>query len=199
MINKLKFFFWYWQRLRYSKVADIHSSAKIHFSAVIYNCRRNKNLISIGYNSHVVGELLTFSHGGEIRIGEWSYIGRNSRVWSAKRIKICNRVLISHDVNIFDSLTHPLNPNDRHTHFVEVVTSGFPKTLSVDIKEAEILIEDDVWIGCQAIILRGVTIGRGAVVAAGAVVTKNVPPYTVVAGNPAVIVKELNVDEWQGE
>ncbi len=52
-----------------------------------------------------------------------------------------------------------------------------------------VLIDDDVWIGSRAIILRGVRVGRGAIVAAGAVVTKSVPPYSVVGGNPASIIK----------
>lgn len=53
------------------------------------------------------------------------------------------------------------------------------------------MIENDAWIGCCSIILKGVHIGKGAIVAAGAVVTKNVKPWTVVAGNPAVEVKKL--------
>jgi acetyltransferase-like isoleucine patch superfamily enzyme len=52
-----------------------------------------------------------------------------------------------------------------------------------------VVIEDDVWVGTRAVILRGVTIGRGAVIGAGAVVTKSVPPYAIVAGNPARVVR----------
>jgi acetyltransferase-like isoleucine patch superfamily enzyme len=64
-----------------------------------------------------------------------------------------------------------------------------------DVKEkrkqddADVIIEDDVWIGSHAIILKGVTVGRGGIVSAGAVVTKDVPPYAVVAGSPARLVK----------
>ena len=54
-----------------------------------------------------------------------------------------------------------------------------------------ITIGDDVWIGCNSIILKGVKIGNGSIVAAGSVVTKSVPPFSLVAGNPAKIVKEL--------
>ncbi|MEH7581800.1 DapH/DapD/GlmU-related protein, partial [Priestia megaterium] len=56
-------------------------------------------------------------------------------------------------------------------------------------KREPVIIEDRVWIGARCIILPGVTIGKGATVGAGAVVTKDVPPYTVVAGNPAKVVK----------
>jgi acetyltransferase-like isoleucine patch superfamily enzyme len=58
-----------------------------------------------------------------------------------------------------------------------------------------VVIEDKVWIGFNVIILKGVRVGEGAVVAAGSVVTKDVPPYCVVAGNPAHVVKELAEDE----
>lgn len=57
---------------------------------------------------------------------------------------------------------------------------------------APIVIEDNVWIGEYAAVLKGVTIGTGAIVASHAVVTKDVPPYTIVAGNPARVVKELD-------
>lgn len=55
--------------------------------------------------------------------------------------------------------------------------------------DKDVVIEDGVWVGCYAIILKGVTVGRGAVVAAGAVVTKDVPPYAIVGGNPAKVIK----------
>lgn len=67
----------------------------------------------------------------------------------------------------------------------------------VDVREDEkredddlgVVIEDDVWIGTRAIILHGVNIGRGSIVGAGAIVTKSVPPYSIVAGNPAVVMR----------
>ena len=59
------------------------------------------------------------------------------------------------------------------------------------VNSKPIKICNDVWIGMNAIILKGVTVGEGAIVAAGAVVTKDVAPYTVVAGNPAVMVKVI--------
>jgi maltose O-acetyltransferase len=53
-----------------------------------------------------------------------------------------------------------------------------------------VIIEDDVWIGARVIILKGVRVGRGAIIGAGAVVTKNVPPFSVVAGNPARVIRK---------
>ena len=65
------------------------------------------------------------------------------------------------------------------------------------MNERPIIIEDDVLIGCQSIILSGVKIGKCSVVAAGSVVTKDVPEYTVVAGNPAKLLRTITRDEEQ--
>ena len=76
--------------------------------ARIRNIRGDSDKIVVGRHSRILGELLTFAHGGEIQIGEWCYLGEGSRIWSAASIVIGNRVLISHAANIFDNLTHPL-------------------------------------------------------------------------------------------
>ena len=59
------------------------------------------------------------------------------------------------------------------------------------VKTKPIVIEDDVWVGFNSIILKGVTIGKGSIVAAGSVVSKDVEPFTVVAGNPALVIKKM--------
>ena len=64
-----------------------------------------------------------------------------------------------------------------------------------DVIRKPIVIKDKAWIGFNSIILKGVTIGEGAIVGAGSVVTKDVPPYTIVAGNPARIVREIPENE----
>lgn len=91
--------------------------------------------------------------------------------------------MISHGVNIFDNQTHPLMPQARHNHFRSIMEGGHPR--NIDLGDSAVSIQDDAWISAGAIILKGVTIGHGAVVGAGSVVTRDVPPLTVVAGNPA--------------
>jgi len=162
-------------------------------SAKIINIPGNPELISIASNSHVLGELLVFAHGGKIVVGQDCYIGADSKIWSAGLITIGNRVLISHNVNIFDSHTHPIRASKRHEQFMNITSIGHP-TL-IDLNESQVLIGDDVWVGAMATILKGVTIGEGAIVGAGSVVTKDVPPWTIVAGNPAKIIRELGPDE----
>ncbi len=116
-----------------------------------------------------------FITGYGIHIGHNTVINRQSYLDGRVPLYIGNNVNISHQVMIH-TLTHdPQNPD-----FVCV--------------EAPVHIGDYVWIGARAIILPGITIGDGAVVGAGAVVTRDVEPYTIVAGNPARVLKKRNRD-----
>lgn len=164
-------------------------------SARIRNIRRRHECIRVGANTTIAGELLVFAHGGEIQLGEWCYVGEGTRIWSASRILIGHRVLIAHNTNIFDSLTHPLDAAKRHAHYRAIVSSGHPK--DVDLGENAVEIGDDVWIGANCSILRGVTIGAGAIVGTGSVVSHDVPAGLIVAGNPARVIRAIdgNTDE----
>jgi len=180
-------------RLLRRRQYSIEPGAVIHDTARIFNNTGTRSAISIGRFTHIRGELFTFAHGGEISIGEYCYIGESSRIWSARSIRMGNRVLIAHNVTILDSLTHPIGARARHEHFKYIITEGYPDR--IDLGERAVDIGDDVWIGCMSVVLRGVSLGRGAIVGAGSVVTENVPPWTLVAGNPARIIRELGGDE----
>jgi len=180
------------QRLIGRATCRLKLDAVLGARARIRNIRGDTDKIIVGQHSRILGELLTFAHGGEIKIGEWCYVGESTRIWSAVSIAIGNRVLISHSANIFDNLTHPLGAAARHEQIKQIFTRGHPVEVSLD--ESPVRICDDAWIGAGAMVLRGVTVGEGGVVAAGAVVTKDVPPFSVVAGNPAVLVRELPAD-----
>jgi len=109
-----------------------------------------------------------------LEIGDKSYINHDSEIRCREHISIGNNVNIAYNVLIQDS--------DYHTMYDEQ-GRGKPHTLPI-------VIEDDVWIGANAIILKGVTLGKGSVVAAGAVVTKSAPAYSLIGGNPARIIKQ---------
>ncbi len=187
----------FFHELYYRQVATIHRSAQLLDGAKIENALKDPNIINVGANTVLQGVLLVFGHGGNIEIGQWCYLGLDSRIFSAVKVKIGDRVLISHGVNIQDTNCHPLEADVRHEHFVKIVMEGYPRDAGsrtvADIVSAPILIEDDVWIGCNSIILKGVTIGARSIVAAGSVVTKDVPAGSIVAGNPARVVKQLEV------
>ncbi|KRR23765.1 acyltransferase [Bradyrhizobium retamae] len=181
------------QRLIGRATCRLQRDAVLGSRARIRNIRGDTDKIVVGQHSRILGELLTFAHGGEIKIGEWCYVGEDSRIWSGASIVIGNRVLISHSVNIFDNLTHPLRAAKRHEQIRQIFTRGHPREISLD--ESPVTICDDAWIGAGAMVLRGVTVGKGGVVAAGAVVTKDVPAFSIVAGNPAERIREIPPDE----
>lgn len=106
--------------------------------------------------------------GGRIRIGDGTYLNRNTTVISARDVRIGCNCKIAWDVVIMDTDQHPIDGVDR---------------------SAPVWIEDDVWIGCRAIILKGVHVGRGAIVGAGAVVTNDVPAGACVTGPAAAVVR----------
>jgi len=131
-----------------------------------------------------MGEFLIISPSGSIQFGDWCYFGPNSKIWSMESVRIGNRVTISHGVHIFDNNSHSISAEQRHLRFQELMKYG--RHLEPEpVKSKPIIIEDDVWIGFNAAVMKGVRIGRGAIVAACAVVTHDVAPFTIVAGNPA--------------
>jgi acetyltransferase-like isoleucine patch superfamily enzyme len=184
----------YWTKKILGKATcSLSRGAKLSFTARIRNIRGLTSAIKVGDRSFIAGELLTFAHGGQIEIGQWCYIGEGSRIWSAGRIDIGDRVMISHNVNIFDNLTHPVDPVLRHQHFRAIASVGHPHR--IDLGERPVRINDDAWIAAGAMVLRGVTIGKAAIVGAGAVVTHDVPPFAIVAGNPARVIRYVKSDE----
>lgn len=154
------------------------------YSSCEINNRRPKDSIRIGKGSKIMCKMETYKYGGCIKIGDHCFIGDGSRIWSSASVTIGNRVLISHNVNIHDTNSHSMSAKSRHEHFNDIFYNQPCETLD-EIPAKPIVIEDDAWIGFGSAIFKGVTIGQGAVVAAMSVVTKDVPAYTVVGGNPA--------------
>lgn len=176
-----------YKMLRFRKYAsfgaDLEISARSDCSAM------QPGTITIGDHCRVFGRLQT-QDSGEIRIGNHSCVYLDSIIGSVSSIRIGDYVVISNHVHIYDNNNHPTDPQVRKNMCI----AGFDGDawLWRHSDSAPIVIEDNVWIGEYAAVLKGVTIGTGAVVASHAVVTKDVPPYTIVAGNPARVVKELN-------
>lgn len=191
-VGDINFNYWL-KRMLGRATCELGKNTRLYGSARIQNARGSSHSIRIGNHSIIKGELLVFAHGGEIAIGEWCYVGEGTRIWSAQSIKIGSRVLISHNVNIFDNLTHPLSASARHRQFVQISRVGHPT--QIELGERAVIVDDDVLIGAGSTILRGVKIGQGAVVGAGSLVNHDVPAWVVVAGNPARIIREIPESE----
>jgi acetyltransferase-like isoleucine patch superfamily enzyme len=134
---------------------------------------RRANPLGIGHP--VV--LATIKEGAQLKIGD-NFAMSGGSLCVVERIVIGNNVALGAGVHIVDTDFHPLNSQIRHL---------FPNTAD----SAPVVIEDDVFVGMNSIILKGVTIGRRSVVGAGSVVARDVPPGVVVAGNPAKVIREI--------
>lgn len=165
--------------------ACVGSGTQFGARARVINIRRIRENIRVGNNCAINGDLVVFGHSGKIDIGDWCYIGEGARVWSSEHVMIGNRVLVAHNVDIHDTNSHPVDAVSRHMHFVAIKETGHPNVIS-DIGSRPVVIEDDVWIGFGSIILKGVHIGSGAIIGAGSIVTRDIPPNCIYAGGRIV-------------
>lgn len=108
---------------------------------------------------------------GLVEIGDYSFLNDRTEVHCKKHVSIGRYCLIAWAVTIMDTDYHGIGKNARQT--------------------APTIVEDGVWIGNNSLITKGLTLGKGCVVAAGSVVTKDVPPFTIVGGNPAKVIREI--------
>lgn len=115
-------------------------------------------------------------YGSNIHVGENFYANFNCVILDVCEVRIGNNALLGPAVQIYTA-THPLDYIERNSG----LENGKPVTIG-----------DNVWLGGACVIMPGITIGNNAVIAAGAVVTKDVPANTVVGGNPAKVLKEIN-------
>lgn len=156
----------------------------------ILNIKEQREKIRIGSGVLMDGMIQSFSGRGTITIGDRSYVGPDTRIWAYENISIGKYVLISHNCNIFDSNCHPIDSEDRKRDYENLILRG-EGNQNNEVICAPVVIGDNVWIGANTTILKGVSIGERTIVAAGAVVTKSFPKDVVIAGNPAKIVKKL--------
>lgn len=121
-----------------------------------------------------------------VKVGKYSYGSLNIYSWGNENegLEIGNFVSIAEDVKFILGGNHQLNIFTTYPFKVMM----FGEKVEA-LTKGKIIVKDDVWIGMSVLILSGITIGQGAVIAAGSVVTKDVPPYAIVGGNPAKILK----------
>ncbi len=162
-------------------------------SIFVRNPIPNHKFLSIGEDCEISGKFIFEINNGKIKIGNRTFIGGGKFI-CIDEINIGDDVMFSWGCTIMDNNAHSLISEERKNDVLDWKKGlqenkiGKYKDWS-NVKRAPIHIKNKAWIGFNCIILKGVTIGEGAIVAAGSVVTKNVPDYAVVAGNPAKIIK----------
>lgn len=165
-------------KLIIAKTSKINVKKRLILNANMVKNNGRTTILRMDENSELVVGKFSVFYGGDIicfknsklKIGS-GFVNSNVKIRCTESIEIGEDVAISHNVTIMDSDAH------------ELIIDGYKKTKPVHIG-------NHVWIGSGAMILKGVRIGDGAVVAAGSIVTKNVPNNSLVAGVPAKIIKE---------
>lgn len=183
---------WLWA-VEQAKRARCRAGAdtRLHGPCRIENAGGSRDAIHIGRGCHIFGRLLVLARTGVIRVGDECFIGHGTEIWSACGVTIGSRVFISHGVNIHDTNAHPTSARLRNIQFARQTDPDYRRALE-SVAAAPVTIEDDAWVGFNAVVLKGVTVGRGAIVGAASVVTKDVPAFAIVAGNPARIIGEAS-------
>jgi len=154
--------------------------------------RHPRSYVSIGEKSRIDGYVVTEIASSRVTIGKNSLLGPRSVIDCVEAVTIGDYVMISYDCIIGDADNHSLSYSKRKDD-LERWRNGTHDWS--DVQKAPIVICDGACIGARAMILRGVTVGEGAVVGMGSVVSRDVAPYTIVLGNPARSVKEIGPNE----
>lgn len=154
--------------------------------------RSPKSLIKIGSDCLIQGSLVTETDNSNLTIGDNVFIGSGTLVDCIRSIVIGNDVLISYGCLLTDSDNHSVSYSIRKKDLADWKHGKHDWNTTAS---KPVVVSTGAWIGARAIILKGVVIGEGAVVGAGSVVTKDVPAWTIVAGNPARVIREIPEDE----
>ena len=170
-MSRYLFLLLYYSVLRYLPHSTVPILGSISESLRYQCCKHIFNKCGKNVN---IGSKARFGKGFDIEIGDHSGIGINSKVPS--NIKIGNYVMMGPNVTI-----HSANHNFSRTD-IPMVKQGVSESQKT-------VIEDDVWIGSNVILLPGKHIRRGTIIGTGAVVTKDFPEYSIIAGNPAKLIK----------
>tara|TARA_B110000211_G_C14002293_1_gene519082 strand:- start:380 stop:979 length:600 start_codon:yes stop_codon:yes gene_type:complete len=146
----------------------------------------DKKSISVGDNCKIFGVLIS-QGGGEIQIENNVQVGPGTIIGACESILIKKGALLSNNIKIIDNNNHPVHPLDRIKMNATPVGDEL-RSWNYSISNP-VVIGENTWIGQDSRICKGVTIGDNSIVAANSVVTKDVPANSIVAGNPAKVVK----------
>jgi len=139
--------------------------------------------------STYLGTMFDVGPQGRVELGEYALV-HGARIICDSEVIIGDYALISWNVVFMDTYRLPFDSRQRRKE-LELVPGRASRMAFANVTATPIRVESNVWIGFDTCVLPGVTIGEGSVVGAKSVVTESVPPFTVVAGNPARVIREL--------
>ncbi|GGP03070.1 hypothetical protein GCM10010992_10000 [Cloacibacterium rupense] len=184
----------------YKNYIEINTSTFLKNSTIRFDATEKlekRKYLKIGKKGIISSNYIFETEKGEIIIGDNVHIGGATMICRNK-IEVKDDVTMAWGITLYDHNSHSIyweeRKNDNHQCYEDYLKYQGNNIVNKDwsnVISKPVIIESKVWIGFDVTILKGVTIGEGAVVGAKSVVTKDVEPWTVVAGNPAVVVKYL--------
>jgi acetyltransferase-like isoleucine patch superfamily enzyme len=184
-------FAWDWYSGTVPENAVIDETAYVETTFSFFLCRSEMPAgVRIGRGASVyLGTMFDAGPRGRISLGDFALV-HGARIICDEEVVIGDHALISWNVVLMDTYRVPLDPAARRRELARV-PGRRPRHLDAGAPARPVRLGRNVWIGFEACVLPGVTVGEGAVVGARSVVAEDVPPYTVVAGNPARVVRRL--------
>lgn len=190
----------YIKELIQSKLINANESSNLSGLKVEFRGEKNGiGRMTIGNDCVINGTFVFEIESGIISIGNNTFIGGGIFI-CIENIEIGNDVMFAWGCTVTDNNSHSLKWSERANDVKDWKRGIDESKIGVykdwtNVKRSKIKIKDKAWIGFNCIILKGVTIGEGAIIAAGSVVTKDIPDWSIAGGNPAKIIKEIPLDE----
>lgn len=181
---------WYPGAIPDNAVIDEAAYIETSFSFYLYRSRAPVGIRLGKGASTYLGTMFDIGSQGQVSLGDYALV-HGARIVCDAEIKIGDYALISWNVVLMDTYRVPFNPIERRRK-LERLPKRELRRIETDEPARPIHIESNVWIGFDACVLPGVTIGEGSIVGARSVVTTDVAPYTIVAGNPARFIRRLD-------
>jgi carbonic anhydrase/acetyltransferase-like protein (isoleucine patch superfamily) len=183
---------WYPGTIPDNVVIDETSYVETSFSFFLYRSEAPAG-VSIGRGaSTYLGTMFDVGPRGRVSLGEYALV-HGARIICDAEVRIGDYALISWNVVIMDTYRMPLDP-ERRRPVLERAAGRSSRIIEADVPARPVTVGRNSWIGFDACVLPGVTIGEGAIVGARSVVVEDVAPYTVVGGNPARFIKRLEAE-----
>jgi acetyltransferase-like isoleucine patch superfamily enzyme len=186
---------WDWYPGKIPVNVNVAESAFVEtsFSFLLFRSER-ANAVSIGQGaSTYLGTMFDVGPNGCVTVGDFTLV-HGARIICDADIRIDEYALVSWNVVLMDSYRAPFDPDARR-EMIRRMAERSPRVFDAPVVAKPVHVGRAAWIGFDSCILPGVTVGEGAVVGARSVVTEDVQPFTIVAGNPARLVRRLTDEE----
>lgn len=190
-------------RFRLRRVKKYFSTGNSHlfedFQLIVYKPQKDRKYLEIGDDNILNCKVIFESGEGKVLIGDRNYIG-DSSIICRSRITFEDNIFVAWGCYFYDHDSHSTDYVERENDITQQLMDHANGQLFIENKNWNVVnskpikICSNAWVGMNCIILKGVTIGEGAIVGAGSVLTKDVAPWTIVGGNPATLIKEIPIE-----